>query len=98
MAISTKKCLTGLGWLAMGMLVRPVMRLSNNHLVQHPVFFCALPKTVIVVGLLATSVAAVKGGGASETEKGSYLQKSVRGLANSDSDKVHKVSIVLMCY
>jgi hypothetical protein len=56
------------------------------------------------VGLLATSVAAVKGIGASESEEDSYLQKSLlRGLAkslpeSSDNDKVREVSIVLMSY
>jgi hypothetical protein len=78
--------------------------LSNNHLVQHQVSFrVLLPKALIGVGLLATSVVAVKDGGASETEEDSNLQKSLRGLAkslleSSDSNKVREVSIVLMCY
>jgi hypothetical protein len=56
------------------------------------------------VQLLATSVAAVKGGGASKRGKKSHLQKILlRGLAkslrvSSDNDKVRGVSIVLMCY
>jgi hypothetical protein len=59
---------------------------------------------VIGVGLLATSLAAVNGGGASETEEASHLQKNLlRGLAksfseSSDNYKVREVSIVLMCY
>jgi hypothetical protein len=56
------------------------------------------------VQLLATSAAAVKGGGASKTDEESHLQKSLlRGLAkslpeSSDNEKVRGVSIVLRCY
>jgi hypothetical protein len=68
-----------------------ITSISNEHLVPAlwifelpQASFRVLLKAVIGVGVeLTTSVAAMQHGGASETEKDSYLQKGVRGLVES---------------